>query len=96
MQVLHDDFPLRLDLQQFKRQTDELCGVRVGVLAANVFKSRGLVAERCGVEGDAEFFPVLGFVDSFADDFFHETFRVEAVDLASEAVTVFHVRHGQS
>jgi hypothetical protein len=35
----------------------------------------------------------LGFVDAFADDFFDETFGVEAVDLASEAVTVFNVRH---
>ena len=52
-----------------------------------------MVAEGCGVEGDAEFFPVLGFVDAFADDFFDETFGVEAVDLASEAVTVFNVRH---
>ena len=70
MEVLHDDFAFRLDLEEFEGQADEFGGVDVGVLTADVFQVDGLVAESCGVEGDAEFFPVLGFVDSFADDLF--------------------------
>jgi hypothetical protein len=31
-----------------------------------------LIEEGCGVEGDAEFFPVDGLEDSFTDDFLDE------------------------
>lgn len=80
MEILEDNFFLGVELEELESETEKGRGFLVGVLPADVGELHRAVTQRGGVEGEGAFFPVEGFEDAFADDFFDEEEGVDAVD----------------